>query len=106
MGTIFLTLHITLLSTCFNRIQVCLFINVVLAYLRGFQNIFQEIRLILPNSQRINRGNYEMKALLQACRSNDVTDLVLVQEHRGVPGMSLFIWIISFPPTPLLHFSK
>jgi U3 small nucleolar ribonucleoprotein protein IMP4 len=48
--------------------------------------LLQEVRLIFPNSQRINRGNYEMKQLVEACRSNDVTDLVLLHEHRGVPG--------------------
>lgn len=47
---------------------------------------FQEVRLIFPNSQRINRGNYEVKQLVEACRSNDVTDLILLHEHRGVPG--------------------
>lgn len=62
----------------------------------------KEIRLILPNSQRINRGNYEMKALLQACRSNDVTDLVLVQEHRGVPDG---ITICHLPYGPTAYFT-
>lgn len=47
---------------------------------------FQEVRLIFPNSQRINRGNYEVKQLVEACRSNDVSDLILLHEHRGVPG--------------------
>ena len=27
-----------------------------------------------------------MKQLVQACRANDVTDLVLLSEHRGTPG--------------------
>ena len=47
---------------------------------------WQEIRLLYPNSQRINRGNYETSKLVQACRANDVTDLILLHEHRGVPG--------------------
>lgn len=42
--------------------------------------------MIFPNSQRINRGNYETKQLVDACRANDVTDIIIVQEHRGVPG--------------------
>jgi len=45
----------------------------------------KEMKLIFPNSQRINRGNYRMEQLLDACRANDVTDVVMVQEHRGVP---------------------
>lgn len=44
------------------------------------------MKLIFPNSQRINRGNYRMEQLIDACRANDITDVVLVQEHRGVPG--------------------
>ena len=47
----------------------------------------QELRLIFPNSQRLNRGNYVMSQLVQACRANEVTDLILVHEHRGEPGM-------------------
>ena len=43
--------------------------------------------MIFPNSQRINRGNYEVKQLVEACRSNDVSDLILLHEHRGVPGI-------------------
>lgn len=27
-----------------------------------------------------------MSQLVQACRANDVTDLVIVHEHRGEPG--------------------
>ncbi|KAI0234428.1 U3 small nucleolar ribonucleoprotein IMP4 [Lamellibrachia satsuma] len=46
----------------------------------------KEMRLIFPNSQRINRGNYEIKQLVQACRSNEVTDLLIVSEHRGNPA--------------------
>jgi hypothetical protein len=46
----------------------------------------QEIRLVLPNSHRINRGNYVVKELAEACRANEVTDLVVLHETRGVPG--------------------
>ena len=46
----------------------------------------KELRLIFPNSQRLNRGNYVMSQLVQACRANDVTDLIIAHEHRGEPG--------------------
>ena len=42
--------------------------------------------MIFPNSQRLNRGNYVLSQLVQACRANEVTDLILVHEHRGEPG--------------------
>lgn len=48
----------------------------------------QELRLVFPNSYRINRGNYVMKELVEACRANEVTDLVMIHEHRGIPGTS------------------
>nr|XP_023014918.1 U3 small nucleolar ribonucleoprotein protein IMP4 [Leptinotarsa decemlineata] len=58
----------------------------------------KELRLIFPNAQRMNRGNYEMKQLMHACRSNDVTDFIVVHEHRGVPD-SLVICHMPYGPT-------
>ena len=58
----------------------------------------KELRLIFPNSQRMNRGNYEMKQLLNACRANDVTDFIVVHEHRGVPD-SLVVCHLPYGPT-------
>lgn len=58
----------------------------------------KELRLILPNSQRMNRGNYDVKQLVQACRANNVTDFIVVHEHRGVPD-SLVVCHLPFGPT-------
>ncbi|XP_046667578.1 U3 small nucleolar ribonucleoprotein protein IMP4 [Homalodisca vitripennis] len=58
----------------------------------------KELRLIFPNSQRMNRGNYEMKQLINACRANDVTDFIVVHEHRGVPN-SLVVCHLPYGPT-------
>ncbi|XP_066601110.1 U3 small nucleolar ribonucleoprotein protein IMP4 [Prorops nasuta] len=58
----------------------------------------KELRLIFPNSQRMNRGNYEMKQLIHACRANDVTDFIVVHEHRGIPD-SLVICHLPYGPT-------
>lgn len=46
------------------------------------------MKLILPNSQRLNRGNYVLGQLVSACKSNDVTDLIIIHEHRGEPGIN------------------
>lgn len=46
----------------------------------------KEVRLMIPNAQKINRGGYTTEEIIEACRRNDVTDLVIVHEHRGVPG--------------------
>ncbi|XP_011141549.1 U3 small nucleolar ribonucleoprotein protein IMP4 [Harpegnathos saltator] len=58
----------------------------------------KELRLIFPNSQRMNRGGYDMKELIEACRANDVTDFIVVHEHRGMPD-SLVICHLPYGPT-------
>lgn len=58
----------------------------------------KELRLIFPNAQRMNRGNYDMKQLMHACRANDVTDFIVVHEHRGVPD-GLVICHLPYGPT-------
>lgn len=40
---------------------------------------------MFPNSQRINRGDYDVKMLMDACRANQFTDVIVVHERRGVP---------------------
>ena len=60
--------------------------------------MLQEIKLLFPNSQRINRGNYEIKQLMAACRANNVTDVIVVAEHRGKP-VRLTVCHLPFGPT-------
>ncbi|KRZ03878.1 U3 small nucleolar ribonucleoprotein IMP4 [Trichinella zimbabwensis] len=61
----------------------------------------KELKILFPNCQRINRGQYEMKKLVDACRANDVTDFILVQEHRGVPGKVLIVNVENVPSLKL-----
>ncbi|XP_074594764.1 U3 small nucleolar ribonucleoprotein IMP4 [Brevipalpus obovatus] len=65
----------------------------------------KEIKLIFPNSQRINRGNYEMKKLMEACRSNDVTDFIILHETRGKPD-GMIISHLPFGPTAYFQLSN
>ncbi|KAH7937743.1 hypothetical protein HPB49_015166 [Dermacentor silvarum] len=58
----------------------------------------KEIRLIFPNSQRMNRGGYEMKQLIEACRANEVTDFIVVHETRGNPD-GLVVCHLPYGPT-------
>ena len=44
---------------------------------------FLQMRLIIPNCQRLNRGHLVMKDLVEACKSNDITDLIILHETRG-----------------------
>lgn len=46
---------------------------------------------MFPGAQRMNRGNHEIPSLVHACKANNVTDLVLIQETRGRPGMKFSI---------------
>ncbi|CAD5122850.1 DgyrCDS11252 [Dimorphilus gyrociliatus] len=65
----------------------------------------KEMRLIFPNCKRINRGNYDLKQLIHACRANEVSDLVILSEHRGVPD-GIIISHLPYGPTAyftLLH---
>lgn len=64
----------------------------------------KELRLIFPNAQRMNRGKYEMKQLIHACRANDVTDFIVIHEHRGVPD-NLVISHLPHGPTAFFNIS-
>ncbi|XP_029916713.1 U3 small nucleolar ribonucleoprotein IMP4 isoform X2 [Myripristis murdjan] len=58
----------------------------------------KEIKLMFPGAQRMNRGNHEIVTLVQACRANNVTDLVIVHETRGQPD-GLVVCHLPFGPT-------
>jgi U3 small nucleolar ribonucleoprotein protein IMP4 len=60
------------------------------------------MRLVFPNSHRINRGNYVIKELAEACRANDVTDLIVLHEHRGIPDALI---VSHFPHGPTVYFT-
>ena len=61
------------------------------------------MRLVFPNAHRINRGGYVVKELAEACRANDVTDLIILHEHRGVPGSFASSPFLSYPLTLLVR---
>lgn len=50
---------------------------------------------MFPGAQRMNRGNHEIKTLVHACKANNVTDLVIIHETRGQPGITMFYYLIS-----------
>lgn len=62
----------------------------------------KEIRLAIPNSARLNRGGYTMKELASACRSNGISDLIVLHEHRGVPDAMV---VSHFPHGPTVMFT-
>lgn len=58
----------------------------------------KEVRLLFPNSQRVNRGNHTTAEIVDACRRAAFTDLVMVQETRGEPD-ALVVSHLPFGPT-------
>jgi U3 small nucleolar ribonucleoprotein protein IMP4 len=44
------------------------------------------MKLIFPNSERVNRGAHIVHEIVDAARSSDVTDILIFHEHRGEPG--------------------
>eukprot|EP01134_Creolimax_fragrantissima_P006776 CFRG6776T1 len=58
----------------------------------------KEMKLIIPNSQRLNRGNHVVKELVSTCKSSDVTDLIILHEHRGEPD-GMIVSHLPFGPT-------
>lgn len=62
----------------------------------------KELKLIIPNAQKINRGKYELKQIVQACKANEVTDLIIVHEHRGVADN---IVVCHLPHGPSVFFN-
>jgi len=65
----------------------------------------KEFKLILPNSQRLNRGSYVLPQLVSACKANNVTDLIILHEHRGVPD-GLIVSHLPFGPTAYFSLSN
>jgi len=62
----------------------------------------KELRLLFPGSQRLNRGTYEFNQLMDACRANNVTDFLVVHEHRGIPDGLI---VCHLPHGPTAYFT-
>jgi U3 small nucleolar ribonucleoprotein protein IMP4 len=58
----------------------------------------KEIRIIIPNSIRVNRGNTVIKELVKICQENEFSDLVILHENRGVPD-GMIISHMPYGPT-------
>jgi U3 small nucleolar ribonucleoprotein protein IMP4 len=65
----------------------------------------KEVRLLLPGSQRLNRGNLVVADLVAACAGNEVTDLVLLHEVRGEPT-GMIVSHLPSGPTAFFNLSN
>jgi U3 small nucleolar ribonucleoprotein protein IMP4 len=62
----------------------------------------KEIRLLLPTSIRLNRGNMILPDLVSSANAAALTDMVLLHEHRGTPTA---ITVSHLPHGPTASFS-
>lgn len=65
----------------------------------------KEIKLCIPNSQAVNRGNHRTDELVEACKKADFTDMVIVNETRGMPD-ALIVSHLPFGPTAYFTLSS
>eukprot|EP00047_Mylnosiga_fluctuans_P004565 m.235284 g.235284 ORF g.235284 m.235284 type:complete len:288 (-) comp12797_c0_seq1:152-1015(-) len=65
----------------------------------------KEVRLVFPNAQRMNRGGHVLEELVKICQQNEMTDLVIVHEHRGEPD-GLIVSHLPHGPTAFFSLSN
>jgi U3 small nucleolar ribonucleoprotein protein IMP4 len=58
--------------------------------------------LLLPTAVRINRGNYVLPELVASAQRSELTDVILLHEHRGKPTA---LTISHLPHGPTASFS-
>lgn len=58
----------------------------------------KEMRLVIPNAQRINRGGLVLPELVETARNHGFTDIVVLHEHRGEPD-GLVVSHLPYGPT-------
>lgn len=65
----------------------------------------KEVKLLVPNSTRINRGNNRVDELMESCRQSEFSDVVIVQETRGEPD-GLVVCHLPLGPTAFFSLSN
>tara|TARA_B110000285_G_C14968623_1_gene535393 strand:- start:277 stop:639 length:363 start_codon:yes stop_codon:yes gene_type:complete len=63
------------------------------------------MKIIMPDSIRINRGGYVLKDLVKICSANNFTDLVILHETRGEPD-GLIVTHLPYGPTAYFGLSN
>lgn len=65
----------------------------------------KEIKLLIPNSSRINRGNNRVDELIESAKQSEFSDMVIVQETRGEPD-GLVVCHLPLGPTAFFSLSN
>lgn len=69
------------------------------------QQFVKEVKLLIPNATRINRGNNTVHDLMDSCRQEEFTDVIVVQETRGEPD-GLIVCHLPLGPTAYFTLSN
>jgi len=62
----------------------------------------KEVKLIIPNATRVNRGNNTVDDLMATCRQQEFSDVVVLHETRGEPDGLI---VCHLPLGPTAYFS-
>jgi len=65
----------------------------------------KEMRYVIPNAQKVNRGHYSVHQIVESCRTNEVSDIIICHEHRGEP-VGLVICHLPYGPTAYFGLSN
>lgn len=60
---------------------------------------------MFPEAQALNRGGHVLEELVKTCRANDVTDLIILHEHRGNPD-GMVVCHLPYGPTAYFALSN
>ena len=63
------------------------------------------MKIIMPESIRINRGGYVLKDLVSICQANNFTDLMILHETRGEPD-GIIVSHLPYGPTAYFGLSN
>ena len=66
------------------------------------QQFLKELKIVIPNTTRINRGNYVIHELVEVATKYNFTDLIILHEHRGNPDGLI---ISHLPSGPTAYFA-
>jgi len=61
----------------------------------------KEMKLVVPNCERVNRGSMVLPQMVEMARRNDFTDIVVFHEHRGQPDGMV---VCHLPHGPTAYF--
>eukprot|EP00339_Tiarina_fusa_P002789 CAMPEP_0117040172 /NCGR_PEP_ID=MMETSP0472-20121206/28134_1 /TAXON_ID=693140 ORGANISM="Tiarina fusus, Strain LIS" /NCGR_SAMPLE_ID=MMETSP0472 /ASSEMBLY_ACC=CAM_ASM_000603 /LENGTH=285 /DNA_ID=CAMNT_0004750839 /DNA_START=16 /DNA_END=869 /DNA_ORIENTATION=+ len=65
----------------------------------------KEMRLVIPNAQRMNRGGHTISEIINTCKAKGVTDIIVAHETRGQPD-GLIVCHLPFGPTAFFGLSN